>query len=200
MAQRSRSSRSSRSSSSSRGGRRPAGRGAPQRRSGGNGPTIAAAVIVLGVLGAVVFFASQGSSRKPAPLPPAEDTIQPAPVDVGPGEKPRIPPPDLPSHIKDAAQELVREARGLRQEGETIYKQANDAKKAGDEDLWQAKLREAAAVLQQIKDGYNDLIVEMPTNNDWDEEQVANHYLGAEADSITRALNRLSDIQKQRRR
>lgn len=200
MAQRSRSSRSSRSSGSSRGGRRPSARSAPVRRSGGNGPTIAAALIVVGVLGAVVYFAAQGNSRKPTPPPIEEEMLQPAPVEVGPDGKPRMPPPQLPAQLKEQAQELVREARGLRTEAEAIYKVANDAKKAGDEDLWQEKLREAAAILMGIKDGYNDLIGEMPHNDDWDEEQVANHYLGAEADSITRAMQRLIDIQKQRRR
>ena len=200
MAQRSRSSRASRSSTSSRGGRRPAGRAAPARGSGGSGPTVAAVAIVLVVLAGVVYFATQGGKKNPTPPPPPEETLQPGPVETGPGEKPRLPPPELPAHLKEEAQALVREARELRQQGEEIYKEANGAKQAGDEERWQEKLREAAGVLQGIKDGYNSLIEQMPENDDWDAEQVANHYLGAEADSISRAMQRLIDIQKQRRR
>lgn len=159
-----------------------------------------AAVLVLAVLGAVVFFASQGKTKRVEPPAPPPETIQPAPVETAPGEKPRMPPPPLPAHLQEQARELVKQARSLKTQGEAVYKEASAAKQAGDEDLWQAKLREAAGYFQQIKDGYNALLEQVPGNDDWDEEEVANHYLGNEADSISRALGRLFDIQKQRRR
>ena len=60
------------------------------------------------------------------------------------------------------------------------------AEQDGDDDLWQAKLREAAEYFHEIKELWNDLIEDMPASDDYDEEEVANHYLGRKAASCRR--------------
>jgi hypothetical protein len=39
----------------------------------------------------------------------------------------------------------------------------------------------------------------MPSSDHYDEEEVANHYLGREGSIVSKALSRLTDIKKQRR-
>lgn len=214
MAQRNRSSRTSRGSSSgrstsrstssrttgrssSRGG---SGRGAPTKSNAG--PTIAAVgiVVVAIVLLAVVMGTGNKKDDKERSATPRAPRRTFKPAEEKPQAPTRLAPPSLAPEAKGMAEALVEEARKLAAQGEALYQEANAAKKAGDDDLWQSKLKEAAPYYREIMDAYNDLISQMPTNQDWDEEQVANYYLGSQGSQIQKYLSRLTDIQKQRRR
>ncbi len=193
MAQRYRSARSS-----SRGGY------APPRKSSA-GPTIVAVVVVLVVV-VVMIVVMSGQKSKTKTERPSDDVMahphaaNTPPTTTVPQERPKLPPPPLPDNIRTEVAELAKEAPDLAKQGEAIYDEAIAAKDKGNDQVWEDKLQEAAQVFHQILDRYNDILGEMPTNQDWDEEQVANHYLGQDAETIRRATSRLHDIQKQRRR
>ncbi len=208
--------RSYRSSRSS-GGRSPAGRSSNGRRRNGArsgrasyaaaprkssaGPTVVAVLVVAAVLVLVIVLASGGKKRPeatPAQAAPTASTPA-APAYRNETGKRRMPPPDLPPNLRKQAQDVVAKARELGPKIESLYQEAGRAQAAGNETLWQAKLREASRYCEQVMDAYNDLIGQMPSNDDWDEEEVANHYLGAEADVVSRALRRYNAIRKDRR-
>jgi len=208
-----------RSSRSGSGGRRPAGGGrqaggsqgsrqsrggyrqAPQRSNGGMGPIIIAIVLVVGAVGLIVALSSGGSDeRDRAP----ETSYTPPPPPSSQPDVPQPPPyPPISAGLKQKAKDIAREAAEIKKEGEKIYQEAMAARRADDQDLWQAKLGEASDLFLGIQDLYNELLEEMydeiPSDCPYDVEEVANHYLGREADTITRAISRLTDIKKQRR-
>lgn len=190
--------RSSRSSGA-RGGRANASGRAPSRRSSA-GPTIAAAAVVLGavVLAIVVLGGGKdgsGDTRARANAPGTTPAAGPS----LPAVPSKLPPPPLPAHLRELAEQLAKDAPVLAKQGEAVYEEANRAKQAGQDDLWQEKLKEASAFFFEIQDRYNELIGDMPSNKDWeDPEELANHYLGDEAEAVRRAMNRLADIRKQR--
>lgn len=181
--------------------RREGGRSAPAPRKGGAGPTIAAAGVVVGVIVLAIALFS-GGGKKPS-APPSPPPMAPAPVPPraeAPVVPSKPPPPALSDAIRKEAGDLTTKAKDLASQGEKIYEEAMAAKRAGDEETWQAKLEEASVPYYEIQDLWNELIVQMPTSDDWpDAEDVANYHLGTEGDLISKALSRLHDIQKQRR-
>jgi hypothetical protein len=192
---------SSRSSRSSRPTSRGAGaRGRPSPRRGGNpGATIGAVVVVVGVIAAIAILTSKGKDKpKVAPT-----TVAPPPRTGAekPAEPQRPPPPPVSEEIKTQARTLVTEAQELAKQGESLYAEAVAAKNKGDDDLWQQKLREAQQPFQEILDRWNEIIAQMPTDlpHGWDEEEVANYWLGKEGDQITKMIGRAHDISKQLR-
>lgn len=187
-----------------RGGRQSTGRGAygpPTGTRGGAGPTVIAVAVVLVVLALVIWLAS-GSSDDKTPKETASPT-QPVtthhPESVTPVEPTKPPPPAISDALRTRARDLVEQAKRHAEDGEALYKEAMKAKSDGDDDLWQEKLEEASHYFYEIQDLWNEIIGEMPSNNYYDEEEVANHHLGRESDIVTRALSRLTDIKKQRR-
>jgi hypothetical protein len=128
-------------------------------------------------------------------MPPPKTTAK---ADQGPK---RLPPPKLPSGLHDKARDIVEQAKPLAEQSDAAYKEALEAKEAGNVELYQEKLREAATLLGGINDLWNELIIEIDqnfTNNDWDAEQVANHYFAGESATIMKYLKLSQEINKQR--
>lgn len=180
------------------GGRARGGYRQQPAKSGGAAPIVIAIVLVVGVVGLIVALSSGKDNDNP---PPRRASYESSTTNT-PSYEPDIPAPPpypaLPSHLKTRAREIAEEAKSLQKKGDAVYKDAMAAHQSGNTELWQEKLQEASDYFYEIQELYNELIAEMPSNNDYDEEQVANHYLGAEADVISRALRKLADIKKQR--
>jgi hypothetical protein len=175
-------------------------RGGPPARSNGNPAAMAIAiVVVLGGLGAVVFFMAS-KKDKPPPKPP------PAPVvPVTPPKPPVVKPPDPPPYPPLSADRIAAvraEVKELKldetaKKVQVLYDEAMIAKGKGDEATWQAKLREAAKLLETINDQWNEIVATMPSSKDYNEDEVANHYVGDEATQVNKALGLLPGIKKQ---
>jgi hypothetical protein len=164
------------------------------------------AVLIL-VAGVVAVVALTGK-KKPAPKgpPPIELTggskVDKTPRDTGPAKPERSPPPPLSDRVKTRAAEVVKEIEPLRVKGDALYEEAMKARSGGDEAAWQAKLKEASVHFAEIRDKWNEEIIdaiqeEIPATSDWDAEEVANHYLGREGQQISKALEHLAYIKKQ---
>ena len=147
-------------------------------------------------------MASGGKEQKPRKPPPVELTgdskVRKEPRKPKEPEETRLPPPDINPQILKTAQQIVEEILVIQQEADGIYKEAMQAKKDGDDTLWQRKLKEAKTRYADILDRWNEEIIsQMPSNNDWNEEEVANHYLGKEGSQVNKALENLAYIKKQ---
>jgi hypothetical protein len=94
------------------------------------------------------------------------------------------------------AKALAKSFEAPAAEAQRLYDEGMKAKKAGDDATWQSKMSEASRVLQGVQDEWNELILQLPQTKDYDQEQVANHYLGHEGNTVTRALTLLSNIHK----
>ena len=158
---------------------------------------IAAVVLVVAVIGLVVFLGSNKDKKKPAEQADSSGWQPPPRTDNEPPPPPRMDPPPMDEHIRGEAKELVKTYGELATEGKSLYEEALRARDVNDLDLYQEKLREAAFVYGEIKDSWNDIIMQMPSNDDWDEEQVMNHYLGNENEKVRRLQAPLKDITKQ---
>lgn len=195
---------SGRSGGSSRGGSRPAGRGGsrpPARGGGGNGAMVAAVLVVVGVIGLVVFLTAGKGKQDDGPN---RASTNPTPHATHPGTStpaaPTPPPyPELSMDLKRRAMEVANKAKELSAQGNAVYDEAMTARREGDDDLWQEKLAEANEYFYEIRELWNDLVAEMPASEHYDEEEIANHFLGREGSIVSNALSRLTDIKKQRR-
>lgn len=199
-------SRSRASANRRSGGRPPAGGG---RGGGGRGgyaqpkkssaAPILATVIVLGaVIGLVVM--TSGKKNKAKPAEPSPTAVQrPGRTPDAPPKPQRLPPPELTAAQRAAGDGLVDEIEEIGEEGDRLYQEAGEAKAAGDDDLWQQRLTEAAQTYNGIKDLWNELVAQMPNNADWDEEQVANHYFTRQVQAYEKAMKRVGEIAKDRR-
>ena len=186
---------SGRSGGSSRGGSRPPARG------GGNGAMVAAVLVVVGVIGLVVFLTAGKGKQDDGPN---RASTNPAPHATNPGTStpaaPTPPPwPELSMDLKRRAMEVANKAKELSAQGNAVYDEAMTAHREGDDDLWQEKLAEANEYFYEIRELWNDLVAEMPASEHYDEEEIANHFLGREGSIVSNALSRLTDIKKQRR-
>ena len=185
------------------GGRRPT-RGPPPRRGGGGGGggnTAGYLVAGLFVVGLVVLLIVLASGKKEPPPRAVDRTPEEAPAQPAAPPKPKEPeappyPPVEPKVLEDA-RALVRRFAEPAARANALYDDAVKAKHAGNDDLWQKKLAEADELLEPINDEWNEkVIARMPASKDYDEEQVANHWLGKEGQELTRALRNLPAIKK----
>jgi hypothetical protein len=83
--------------------------------------------------------------------------------------------------------------------GKALYDEAMAARAAGKPEEWQEKLEEAAQALVEINDRWNEIVVSMPPSDHYDAEEVANHYLGKEGDTVRKAMQTMAAIKKSRR-
>jgi hypothetical protein len=193
MAYRSRTSTAARRGGSSRSG---------GGRSSNTGALVLAVVIVLGGIGAIVAVSASGKKKPNAPPPQTpQPTVAQTPK---PPENRPPPPPPYPDLPASRVAEIKAEVRALKvdeaaRRAQKLYDEALTAKNSGDEATWQTKLREAEAELGPIQDAWNEIEASMPSTKDYDEAEVANHYLGDEANSIRKATEVLSRISKQLR-
>jgi hypothetical protein len=186
--------------SSSRGTRSAGSRRGPPARGGGGGNNATAmgvaVILVVGVVAAIIVMNS-GKDKKPSTVPTPPPVVQSPPTKPDVPKKPeRGPPPALSKDVIASARERVKTFPALAEKGRALLDEAQNAKRADDQDLWQQKLGEAQEYFSQIKEEWNEVIAQMPSNKEWDEEEVANHYLGAESSQVSKLLEPLEGLTK----
>ena len=184
------------------------GRGGYRRGGYGGGGGNNATMVVIGVLfvGVVVAIIIVATDKKKKPEPPPQQPsteltgdLRPVkPVEKEEPKDERMPPPEISEDLRESAKKIATDMVELGKQGDALYEEAMQAKQDGDDNLWQRKLKEAKAIFEDIREQWNEVIIgNMPSNQDWDEEQVANHYLGKEGSKVAEALERLAYIKKQ---
>lgn len=170
-------------------------------------PMVIAAIAVLAIIGVVI--AMSGKKKKPREEYVSEELTSDSVVnDTGPA-KPKLPErppcPDISDEIITTAKEIVDWMDEELAEANKHYEEAMAAKSSGKEDEWQAKLHEARDHYLNIRERWNNEVIdeiqgELPMGCKWDAEEVANYHVGKEGGKITKALDRLAYISKQLRR
>lgn len=187
--------------SSSRG----SSRGAPTRgssRGGGGGGAnnmmaYAVAVVLLAVV--VVAVVVMSGKKKDAPKPPPTPVAPPPAAPTPPPASAGKPYPPVPEATVAKGRELVRGFAADADKASRLYAESLKAKGAGDDATWQGKLKEARALLENIKDQWNDFVGALPSNRDWDSEDVAKHYLGRESGQVQNMLKPLAAMKTDER-
>ncbi|MFM8980218.1 MAG: hypothetical protein ACKOSS_07130, partial [Planctomycetia bacterium] len=167
-------------------------------RSGGGGgnnalPAVIAGVVIVGLIGA--FGAMSGGSKKaPPPAPPAA----PPPVAAAPvGPKGPVlgPKPNLPADIVTRAKALMPRIKVEAEKGAKLREQAMAAKKANDQDKWQALLDEAREVYKTVRDEWisiedevSEFLSKHPSTG-WDENMLMDAYLKVESREVQRLID-----------
>ncbi len=177
-------SRSSGGRGRSSGGRRP-----PPRRSGGGGgatATIVAALLLAGVVG--IFLIMSGNKKK-GPNPNATSPTELTADSGKPKEEPvdntpkRAPPPEVDAAMRATVKEVAARIKVLAEKAQGVYDAAMAAKREGNIEAWQDGLSEAIEICAEARDIWNDEVIQhLPHNEeeDWDQEQVCNHYFQRE--------------------
>lgn len=188
--------------SSSRGSSRgsPARGGGGGSRGGGGANNMmgyAVAVVLLAVVVVAVVVMSGKKKDAPKPPPPAPAPAAPvAPTSGGPAPKPY---PPVPDSTVSKGRDLVRTFQNDADKASRLYAESLKAKGAGDDTTWQSKLKEARALLENIKDQWNEFVGGLPSNRDWDSEDVAKHYLGRESGQVQTMLKPLAAMKTDER-
>lgn len=182
---------SSRSGSSSRGG------GSPRGGSTNTAATVVAVAVVGLIVGGVILMSGK-KGNAPKPVIPAS---VPAPTPVVPvSTKPPPPPyPEMPAAKVTEAAALVNTFEADAAKAEGLYKESQQAKKDGDDVKWQSKLKEAKDLVSDIKDKWNDFIGGLPTSKDYDQEDVARHYLEKQSGRVAQLTKVLAAMKSDER-
>lgn len=188
-------------SSSSRGG---SSRGGSSRggssRGGGGSTNAVATVVAVAVVGLIVGIVILMSNRKEPPMPKLPSAVPSTPVVAAAPVKPGGPAyPVVPAAKLAEATALVKtfEADGGR--AEALYRESQEAKKAGDETKWQSKLGEASDLMTGINEKWNGFIEGLPTSKDYDFEDVAKHYFPRETGLVAKYTKLLSAMKSDRK-
>ena len=162
---------------------------------------VIAILVVVGVIALVVFMTAGRGKPDQGPARASTPTVhRPTSSGTSVPDAPKPPPyPEINMDLKKRAMALATQAKELSKKGEAVYDEAMAARREGNDELWQEKLAEAGEYFYEIRELWNELIAEMPPSNHYDEEEIANHYLGREGSIVSKALSRLTDIKKQRR-
>lgn len=161
---------------------------------------VVAILVVVGVIALVVFLSTGKGNKDEQTNRASTPVVRPSNPGTSTPDAPKPPAyPEISIDLKRRAMDLATQAKELSKKGEAVYDEAMAARRDGNDDLWQEKLAEASEYFYEIRELWNDLIAEMPASDHYDEEQVANHYLGREGSIVSKALSRLTDIKKQRR-
>lgn len=109
----------------------------------------------------------------PPPGPPAPSAPPPAaPAEKGPA-------PELTAKARKAAETALARMRELLAEATTTYNEAQEARQAGAQDLWQEKLEEVRARLGEVQDVWDtQLVPAMPGRDDAERDELANEHFG----------------------
>lgn len=162
-------------------------------------------VLLVGVV--VLVLVLGGKKKKPPTNYVSEELTADSNVskgDVEPKKPERPPPPKIRDEIIQAAKALVADAKLEQEAGDAHYEEAMDARRAGDEETWQSKLTEARDHYINIREMWNEQIEapiddELPTGSEWEADEVANYWLGKEAEKINKMLKNIGAINKQLR-
>jgi hypothetical protein len=185
------------------GTRRPTGR-SPSRRGGGGGQNsmayVVAGVVVVGLLGLVVLLATRNKTETPSRVVEQPPPVAPPPVEP---EKPKAPAakpyPPIDAAVLADARAIAARVEEPHKKADALYNEAMAARKDGNDELWQQKLAEASEILEQVQDEWNEVLARIQPGNGYDEEEIANHWLGPEGRKVSKALERLAAIKKSRR-
>jgi hypothetical protein len=161
-------------------------------------PYAAAAAVLALVVGLVVMLGSK--NKTPAgPSGPTPTTPPPAATPAGPA-KPSAPPyPPMPAAKLAEGQALVKTFDRDAAEADRLYKESLRAKEAGDDAAWQGRLKESRDLLNGIKDSWNEFLGTLPSNKDYDEEDVAKHYFYRESGLVAKATKLLAAMKSDER-
>jgi hypothetical protein len=152
---------------------------------------------VVAVVGGLVFLMSGGKKEKPLVETVYEPPPTPEPSEPAKTKEPEKPPyPKVEPRLIEQARAVAKKAADPAARAKRVYDEAMEAKRKGNDDLWQAKLAEADEILTPLQDEWNEIIQQMPSTKDYDEEEVANHYVGKEGREIQKALALLPGIKK----
>jgi hypothetical protein len=184
---------------------RPSSYGSSRRggRSSGGGSSnavayVVAGVVVLGVVGLVIALSGGKKDAPPAPTP--TPTVKPVAPPPPPATKPSEPPwPEMPASKYEEAKHLASSFDADARRADALLNEAGDAKRKGDDALWQKKLGEAKAILHDINDKWNDFIATLPHNKDHDEEQVVAHFFPRENGQVATYTKKLSAMKASER-
>ncbi len=188
---------------STEGGRARGGRSAGRRGGGSNaGPIVATLVAVVAIIAVLVVVSGKRHKKKEAWV--SDELTADSTVDQGPAQAKRPerpPPPEISDEIRARAKQVIEEIQEDRAKGDALYNEGMAAKESGDRDLWEKKLKEAKGYFLNIRDRWNEIEgmidEKLPMGSPWGADEVANHWLGKEADKITKALEPLAYIKKQ---
>ncbi len=129
----------------------------------------------------------QRPEPEPRPEPESQPFVAPPPIEPESGGAV----PELSRSQRKNAEQAIARMRALFQEATDLYNESVQAKQAGVLDLWQEKMAEARSRMGELTDVWNDeIVLKMPHNWDWDEDQVADHYFG----EIWNDVNKLKAI------
>ncbi len=154
-------------------------RGPPPRQSSSAAP-MAIAILAVGGIIVLLIVLNSGKDDKaketvgPSTTPAASGPVKPD----GPVEKPRLPVPNVSPALQDKGNQLVQEMENVYKTAAALADEAKQAQKDGRRAEWQDKLQKAHDTLSDATDLWNEIVAEMPSNADWDEDQVADHYFG----------------------
>ena len=144
-------------------------------------------MLLAGVVGVFLIMsrnkgkATQGNLESPAEL--TADSGKPKDVKKADQEPKRAPPPAMDPAMPATVKEVSKRVKELAEKAQTVYDAAMAAKREGEIETWQDKLSEAIEICAEARDIWNDEVVDlMPFNEDedWDKEQVCNHYFQKE--------------------
>ena len=177
--------------------------GAAPRRSGGGNPNNAlamgAAVLVVAVVVVLLVTLKGGKKAKPVeePVVVAQPVVPPPSTTPTKPPPPAFPPRDAKmDKIISDAKALVKTFEGPGALATRLYEESIQAKQAGKEDVWQAKLEEASKILRDIRDQWNEIVDQLPETKDYSQQEVANHYFGRENNTVNQYLKNEAAISK----
>jgi len=163
---------------------------------------VVAVVAVIAII--AVFVVMGGKKHKKKETWVSEELNADSVVDKRPAKakKPeRPPPPEISDEIRQLAKQVIEEIKDDRAKGDALYNEGMAAKDKGDRDTWEKKLNEAKNYFLNIRDRWSEIEgmidEQLPMGSPWGADEVANHWLGKEADKITKALEPLAYIKKQ---
>ena len=109
-------------------------------------------------------------------------------------------PPSLDYGTRRDCAEALAAVRRLAAAMEARQAAAAQAEQSGDVEARRTALEEAAVLGYEIRDLWNEVILVMPANAAFDEEQTAAHHFPGEADVVAAAIARLAEIRGALRR
>jgi predicted lipid-binding transport protein (Tim44 family) len=165
-------------------------------------------VLLLGAVVVIVVLAT-GDKKKPRPETPwvsteltGDSVIEKQRDKTAPADRP--PPPQPSAEIMAQAKAIVQEMAADSTAADRLYDEAMTAKQANDTATWKAKLLEAKEHYENIMHRWNNEVITAidddlpsPAPHGYDAEDVANYYLGAEGQKVSKAITRLAYVKKQ---
>lgn len=171
----------------------------------GAGPMIAAIGILLVGIIAIVLISKGGDKQDDPPEMEGVSTNNhnankrsafKEPEDPYQG---RGPPPELSQDIWKRSRATMGRLQEMLKAVKRHQKAAVESKQGGDDEMWQSEMKDASTVYANMKDVWNELLSTLPANDKWDQEQLANEYLGMAQKPLADAAKVIAGADKIRR-